>query len=183
MLFRSAKPLGSFESWTRVVGGIVEHAGVPGFLGNVADFYDAADTEGVAWREFVGEWWVRFAGEKQTTSTLYPIAEELGCFDLGKGQDKARRTMFGMLLGKQRDRVIGDYRVSSGGKNHGARLWQLVQGNQGNLGEPFTTTPMRESKNNCSIYSGGDEYQKVRLGSPGSPFVQDDSSEVGEWTR
>lgn len=37
---RSAKFLGSFESWASVMGGIVASAGVDGFLGNLESFYE-----------------------------------------------------------------------------------------------------------------------------------------------
>ena len=38
--------LGMFESWSRVTGGILQVAGVPGFLSNLSDFYESTDTEG-----------------------------------------------------------------------------------------------------------------------------------------
>jgi hypothetical protein len=31
--------LGSFEAWTRTIGGILHHVGVPGFLANLGDLY------------------------------------------------------------------------------------------------------------------------------------------------
>jgi hypothetical protein len=35
--------LGGFEAWTRTIGGILAHAGVPGFLGNLETMYANAD--------------------------------------------------------------------------------------------------------------------------------------------
>ena len=40
--------LGSFESWAAVVGGILEHAGVPGFLQDTEQLYEAADVDGAS---------------------------------------------------------------------------------------------------------------------------------------
>jgi len=60
------------------------------------------------------------------TSELFPLALEMDGFDLGKGSEQSQRTAFGKQLGKQRDRVIGDYRVVLAGKAKRANRWQLV---------------------------------------------------------
>ena len=52
-----AKRLGSFEKWSGVMGGVLEVAGIPGFLGNLNELYEAADSDGQMWREFTGAWW------------------------------------------------------------------------------------------------------------------------------
>lgn len=48
-----------YAEWVRVVGGILEHAGVPGLMGNAAKFKARADTEDVAmskWLTAIHEW-------------------------------------------------------------------------------------------------------------------------------
>ena len=47
--------LGSFNEWCRVVGDILEFAGVHGFLGNANDLYDNADQEITQWDAWMGE--------------------------------------------------------------------------------------------------------------------------------
>lgn len=47
------KALGSFEAWTRVIGGILQHAGVESFLGNLDDMYGEADDEDEQWEHFL----------------------------------------------------------------------------------------------------------------------------------
>jgi len=49
--------LGSFESWSDVMGGVLATAGVLGFLGNLDALHDLADEEGALWRELVDAWW------------------------------------------------------------------------------------------------------------------------------
>lgn len=49
----SVNPLGSFEQWTRAVGGILEHAGVEGFLGNLDTLYETVDHESAEWAGFL----------------------------------------------------------------------------------------------------------------------------------
>jgi putative DNA primase/helicase len=56
------KPLGSYESWSRTIGGILQVAGIGGFLRNLTEFYDTANTEASAWRAFVVVWWTRHQG-------------------------------------------------------------------------------------------------------------------------
>ena len=49
----TVKPLGSFEAWTRTIGGILEHAGIPGFLGNANELYEQSDDESAQWEGFL----------------------------------------------------------------------------------------------------------------------------------
>jgi hypothetical protein len=46
--------IGTFEDWSRTVGGILEYAGVRGFLSNLDTMYAAADAEAEQW----GVWYV-----------------------------------------------------------------------------------------------------------------------------
>jgi hypothetical protein len=48
--------LGGFEPWRQVVGGMLHLAGVPRFLGNLDELYDAADDETPAWAAFLAAW-------------------------------------------------------------------------------------------------------------------------------
>jgi len=47
------KLLGGFSEWTRIIGGILEHAGVSGFLGNLNTLYESADDETPQWEAFL----------------------------------------------------------------------------------------------------------------------------------
>ena len=46
---RGSKTIGSYENWAGVIGGILETAGIPGFLGNLEEMMAASDAEGGAW--------------------------------------------------------------------------------------------------------------------------------------
>jgi hypothetical protein len=46
-------PLGSFEDWTTIIGGILQHAGVEGFLANSSQLYKQADAESTQWEAFL----------------------------------------------------------------------------------------------------------------------------------
>jgi DNA primase len=45
--------LGSFEEWTRTVGGVLQHAGVEGFLDNLETLYEQVDDETAEWAGFL----------------------------------------------------------------------------------------------------------------------------------
>jgi hypothetical protein len=47
------KSLGSFEAWSRTVGGILEFVGVTGFMANAAAMYEEADDESRQWEGFL----------------------------------------------------------------------------------------------------------------------------------
>ena len=52
---KRTKPLGSFEAWCNTIGGMLETAGVEGFLANVDTMFDQADSEAMQWEAFLLE--------------------------------------------------------------------------------------------------------------------------------
>jgi hypothetical protein len=50
---KTVRPLGSFEAWCKVVGGMLEVAGVPGFLANADTLFDQADSDATQWEAFL----------------------------------------------------------------------------------------------------------------------------------
>jgi hypothetical protein len=123
----SVSPLGSYERWTHVIGGILEVAEIPGFLENRKTLLLESDFEGQALRAFVSTWWEKFKGEAVKVSDLYGVANEIEGLPLGTGNDQARKTALGKRLGNQRNRIIGGYRIEKGGTGHkSVILWKLV---------------------------------------------------------
>lgn len=120
------KPLGSYEQWTVVIGGILQHAGISGFLTNLFEFYEQADIEGAVWRQIVEAWWEKFSSETVGVNDLFELVLETEALDLGKGGERSQKTAFGRRLSRQRDRVIGDHRIVSAGKSKKASQWMLV---------------------------------------------------------
>jgi putative DNA primase/helicase len=120
------KPLGSYEGWTVVIGGILEAAGIEGFLGNLEDFYEIADHEGTIWRGLVNAWAEKFGMQVVGAGDLFQLAVEMDGFNLGHGNDKAQRTVFGVQLTRQRDRVIGGYRIAFVGERWRTKRWRLL---------------------------------------------------------
>jgi hypothetical protein len=122
------RPLGSYESWSHVIGGVLDHANVGGFLDNLEEFYEVADSEGHEWRVFTAAWWAKHLDQEVGVAELYEIAVETDTLDLGKtgkGTERSQRIVLGKKLVKKRDRVVGDYRIVSVGEGVRAAKWRL----------------------------------------------------------
>ncbi len=122
-------PLGSFESWSRVMAGILQHVGIPGFLANIMEFYELADAENAAWREFVLTWWDEFGSRPvKTGEDLFEIAKNIDGFYLGDSPtEQGQKTAFGRQVAKHKDRVFGGYRIELAGTHRRAKEWRLCE--------------------------------------------------------
>lgn len=55
---------------------MLEVAGIPGFLGNLNELYEASDSDGQTWREFTGAWSEAYREEPKKVSDLTQFCEE-----------------------------------------------------------------------------------------------------------
>ena len=72
----TTKPLGSFEAWTMMISGILEYAGVHGFMENAAELWDEADQENAMWDLFLGQWKMLRGNEPITSRELMDMLED-----------------------------------------------------------------------------------------------------------
>jgi putative DNA primase/helicase len=108
----TGRVIGSYEEWTRTIGGILECAGIEGFLAKYVEFLEQADMEGQVWRAFVRQWWDRFRDKPVGVSELFELAgEDSELFSFGKISKQGMKSAMGRRLAKQRDRVVGDWRI------------------------------------------------------------------------
>lgn len=78
----SGKPLTSFESYCSIVGGILENAGVPGFLTNLDLTTNIADEETRSWESLVQQWAnVHDIGEESTGLSAVDVAKMMILMD------------------------------------------------------------------------------------------------------
>lgn len=126
---RGAERLGSFEHWSAVMGGILEVAGVPGFLGNLDEMYADADAEGEMWRELIAAWWDAFQEDEKRVSELNEFCEERSLMGSlrGSGNTRAQETRLGRALQTARDRMFGDLRLTVQRNKHRGRRYSLVR--------------------------------------------------------
>lgn len=132
------KPLGTFEKWSYVMGGILQNAGVPGFLSNVIELYESADIEGEAWRIFTSSWWDKYQNEPVKISDLFEIAREIEGLPIHSRSESGQKTALGKNLSRQRERIFGNLRIIKSGQHNRAITWALqkIDENVGNLFNP-----------------------------------------------
>jgi DNA primase len=105
--------LGSFERWSSVVGGIIQAAGIPGFLESLDELYDASDKEGQEWRAFAEAWWRAFGSTPQKVADLNQFCEREGLMlDVrGDRSERSQQVRLGNALHSHRDQVYERYRI------------------------------------------------------------------------
>jgi len=137
------KRLGRFEQWAAVIGGIIQNAGVDGFLANRKELYKQVDDDSSAWREFFEQWWEMY---QDTPVTVKDLLEFCSSRDLmthlrTDNSDRSQQIRLGRALKMARDRVISTYRLRSAyAKNaSGNRVagYQLLENTQHQVSQLF----------------------------------------------
>jgi hypothetical protein len=110
-------PLGSFEQWTRIIGGILEIAGIKGFLANASELYEQADDDSAQWEDFMRACLEAFGSNPVTISELAIrlVSNTSLASALPESLAEARtslkgdfRSLLGKALAKRADRRYGD---------------------------------------------------------------------------
>lgn len=116
------KKIGTYESWSEIIGGILTYAGVVGFLENAEQEYDKQDFVRAEWEIFLRAWWRKYKNEPQVLRYIYddfiidkdreltPFGEALPEKFRVKIEDSRKNgflTSLGMGLSKIQDRPFG----------------------------------------------------------------------------
>lgn len=125
--------LGSYESYCRIIGGILGAAGIDGFLGNIQSDQRHADDETVEWEAFIRAW-ADHIGEKKVVAEaldktlLAPNPEMLSMTLASASSQRGRRIKLGQELRKRRDAIIAGWRikVSDHVDRHGCWSYRLL---------------------------------------------------------
>ncbi len=174
----TARRLGMFEHWSRVIGGILESAHIEGFLSNLDEFYETAEDDSSSWRDLIATWWDRFQSQEVGAGDLFALNEGIEePIDLGKGQEKSRRTRLGQLLMQARDRLYGEYRIVLVGERQRAKRWRLaVKSEPVNVSEPFPSQSDGATREEFDFQ----DDRRAELGSPGSLGSQEGFQDLEE---
>ena len=131
-----------FETWAATIGGILGVARIPGFLGNLDEFYAESDAEVHAWRSFILNWWERFGAKEVRVSELWEAIKDDTTLPISGDTEQAQKIRLGKLLADKRDRVFSveiqgqnrQLRVERGGQRQRAYEWRLSEcGESGEL--------------------------------------------------
>jgi hypothetical protein len=136
---KNSPKLGSYEKWSTVIGGILETAGVSGFLGNLKSLYSFADEEAEDWTSFLEALYADQGGKPFTTAYLVEILEAdeklLAALpeELAAEWKDAKGTRFAKRLGKAFGRQAGrrygefQYRIETAGNAGHAKKWVVAR--------------------------------------------------------
>lgn len=122
------RKLGSFEHWSGIIGGILEIAGIDGFLSNWETMFESTNAEEVAWRGFYLRWWEAYQGERRKVSEVWDLIEgdDLLLSTLGRaGTEQGQRTALGNQLRRRIGRVLAGLRIIRSGTDHSAAMYRM----------------------------------------------------------
>jgi hypothetical protein len=134
----SASVLGGFDDWAKTLGGVLRIAGVDGFLENLDQLYEEADTETAQWEAFLEAWYDRYGSEPRTATEL---AEDMKLDAQGRGPgilnllpgnladffDKPQSftRKLGNALARKVEVRYGNLRLVKKGERQRAMLWAV----------------------------------------------------------
>lgn len=116
---RGTATLGRYESWAGVMGGILEVAGVTGFLTGRDRLHAEADKETTEWAALCKAWWSAYESRPITAKDVFEVVKDRGLLlDVwgGRTQQGALQRI-GHALGARRDRVFGSYKLIHAGRD------------------------------------------------------------------
>ena len=153
--------LGSFQGWADIVGSVMAHAGITGFLANLDDTRSVQDEDTLQWKAFFAGWWDHFHSLPVTTDEIAqrilsndglsdePLPEPL-LINREKGEGSLKRSI-GRNLSRLMGRIFEGRKLCDAGvtgKTH-VRKWRLEPLNDDsgasdadrNLAFPGVTSP------------------------------------------
>jgi hypothetical protein len=186
--------LGMFQDWADTMGGILDAASIPGFLGNLSEFYNWADTEDAVWRGFLVAWWTQFGEKSVGTAQLFEMLLDspVGLV-LSADTERVRLTQLGGMIARNRDRrytvklkdddgeIVETTLLLTQDKTcQGAAMWKLLLPREPR--EPREPNPIAELFQ--SSFGHTSQKQNEKLGVPGKVHevheVHDDYQNAGE---
>lgn len=137
--------IGSFEEWSRVVGGVLRTAEITGFLANAEELYARATDDAGSWEAFLEAWFEVLGASPKTTKevaeALYgrqgdgydelreTLPDELGMPDPDKRDSGFTRKLGNAFSKRERVRYGADaYRLERAGAKKNATRWKVVRG-------------------------------------------------------
>lgn len=161
--------LGSFESWTATIGGMVSHAGFGEFLGNLEELYEKAAEGEAEWEAFLEAWWRQRGEDSITGKSLAKLIEDECALkdalpaDLAEALDKGGGA-FTRKLGKALAKRVGTrygedgLHIVDAGEYRRAKLWSVQDSSEECEFVSFVSShsPTRKSFDSNQNTAGGE---------------------------
>ena len=111
--------LGRFENWAGVIGGILEVAGVTGFLSNRDRMYAEAHQQSDEWMAFCEAWYKAYGEQTVTAKGLLEVAKKHNLLlDVWAGRSAlGAQQRIGHALASRIDRIFGRWAIRSAGRH------------------------------------------------------------------
>lgn len=126
--------LGGFEDWVNIVGSILTHAGLGGFLENLDFMYSQSDVETAQWEAFFGTWHDIIGEEPVTSAELITHIKENPDLRstlpdiIGDTEAKNYSVKVGQNLGKRNGvQYPTGLELKKAGTSHRAITWKVVK--------------------------------------------------------
>lgn len=130
------KPLGSYESWCEIIGGILEHAGIQGFLAGAVERLEDIDQAATGVATFLATLDGALGGNRFTTADVYSRSTAQSAIRAAMPAELAEvlhdKTFFVRRLGhwfaERADRRFGETQihVKRAGTTRGVQVWQIA---------------------------------------------------------
>jgi len=119
--------IGSFESWSKTIGGILRSAGIGGFLADRESFYSVADSDTENWRGFLTAWYEEHKFSLPVSvKDILDIAARFGFIDERRPEGSQRKSL-GRLLAKKEGVIVSGLRIKRGSIMHGMQTWEIEE--------------------------------------------------------
>ena len=154
--FNSGKPrfqgasIGNFNEWAEIIGGILENAGLEGFLGNLNSMHENSMADQNQWRAFLSQLYDNFPDKEFSTAEFCaylqedPLRQEnlpekiALLLDGDKILTAAQKTKIGLELQKVVEKRYGNegfYLQTRRDKHKKVAVWRVWRGDAGGCGD------------------------------------------------
>jgi hypothetical protein len=163
-----APSLGSFESWSRTLAGVLHAAGVAGFLANSGQLYERASEDPGSWEAFLDAWRTGYGAERvaarKIAEDLYEedyaalrqaLPDEFGLLDENI-RDKNLAKRLGRAFAKREGVPYGPRKLhlARAGTESRAVLWTVRQGSDLKQGMVNLTSSVSFSQSPPRVRAG-----------------------------
>ncbi len=115
--------IGSYESWDSVIGGLLQTAGVSGFLDNLSDLDTGEDPERDELAEFLSAWSVAYGDQELTALELVEDGQLRGHVEPHVSQ--WNQNSVGAYLRARRDRIAAGLKLIQVPRRGQANTWRI----------------------------------------------------------
>ncbi len=198
--------LGTFSGWVKIIGGILEYAGVHGFLSNLEQLYEEADEDGSQWEAFLYAWyrlmgkeWVSLAAiihaidVANDAGSVAGSCEENGEHGLNETLPEAlqialkeKPKSFGIRLGKALEKRVDtcfgveNFHLEKKRDTHGkTNLWRVFAGSAGSDSLPTRSEKLQQYYSNIARKNKNEIDPNHSPHSPQSQEAQNASNGLG----